>query len=1219
MNLTERQRQAVEHRGANLLVSASAGSGKTEVLARRCVSLIADPERPLDVDRLLVVTFTRAAAAELRARIGRMLREQAGRSADDRRLRRHLRRQEALIETAEIGTIDAWCARLAREHFDRLTPAVDPAFSVLGAEEATILRGDVLDELFEWIYQADDEMAALGRRWIRRHAEPSDDFLRKMVRSLNRYREHLVNPETWLARQLELCSGHDETSRRRAAGVLAEALNDECTFQSDQIMDLIAELESSKVRDQLTSYSENLTDWTVVEAKAKNVAAAVGKIAAYRFPRKPREISARDTALREEIKKRWFEKRLKQRWDPSRIESILLRAGETAVLTTTLQLLERRYHDLLSARKRSRGAYEFGDVLRMALDLLGASGDDQQREPTPIASALQRRYEHILVDEYQDTSPVQVELLRLATRAAPGAGTRFMVGDVKQSIYGFREAAPRLLSGLMKAYKEKREEGRVLFLPDNFRSHARLVEGLNRIFAGLFNVEFGGARYEGEERLIARRAEIENPSLDAEPRIEMHLVSAGADREQTASETPQVDEIPLERIEREACVAAQRIHELFETKTRIPELTEAGVVRTRPIRWSDIVILLRSAKVAASRLAVVLRAAGIPCVAAGRESILDSLEVRDVLTAMSLTVNRRQDIPLAAYLRGPMVGLSAGQLLSIRKHTPDGAFYQAVQDYRGDPTLAAEIEQAMARLESWSVAARTETLPVLLRRIIRETSLEFFARALPGGEHRAAMLQALVTMATDFARRGQNGLAEFVDRLDELDERDITPETSAAVGDDAVRIMTIHAANGLEFPVVFLLGAGTEFSRRPRRDSLECDEHGGIGLEFFDYPARTRLARAAFDVNRRKAVQRELEEELRLLYVAATRAREKLFVVGHLSENAWLELRARYADGGGHIPLISRLGAACMLEWLMQGTACGKLEAAAGENPPAVRVDLHRADELTTPKPTQRPKSPTPTRDALTEAERAWIEHGKRAIQAEPDLKLARQPAVLSVSDVKQLTSRDQGEETPWALEYSPTLLPPALGDVATTDGRTVGDAYHRFMQLADLRRIASEDHVRRQMSELKTGGRMTDAETALIEPGDIAWFAETELGRLLIDGADSCLREAPFVHAYPVGDGGESMILRGVIDCLLDAGDEFIVLDYKTDRPSGERGWRRRLAGYSLQLQLYANAAAEVFGRPVRAAELVFLREHRIESVDIRPPTLALIMARLRESTSVS
>ena len=1226
MNLTERQQEAVDYRGSNLLVSASAGSGKTEVLARRCAALIADPETPLDVNRLLVVTFTRAAAAELRVRVAKMLRQSAvvAQQTRNRALHEHLRRQQILLDTAEIGTIDGWCARIVRENFAAVPGGIDPSFGILGEEDAALLRRGTLDDLFHWIYTSDAQQAEQAREWLLRGSKPGDFFLRAMIEELNRYREHLVNADTWLARQVAHCGRDTDALRQNVHGMIAGAIRAECAFQQEQIKPLLGDGRYAELRDKLTLYNQQLAEWTrlLEENQLEQVAAA---ISAFRYPTKPKGASDIASALHKEINDQWFKKRLKEVWSGDVVKDCVESAPRLAELTAVLLQLEARYQAFLSMAKRARGVCEFGDVLRMALDVLGAPDEGQCRKPTPIAMALRRRYEHVLVDEYQDTSPVQVELLRLVTRESP-VSNRFMVGDVKQSIYGFREAEPRLLVDLIETYRENPAAGRVLFLPDNFRSHARLVNGLNEIFGALFERTFGGTDYAPEERLCARRDEIANPALDAKPRIELHVLlddvmdSADAANADGEDESKNGDEVPLIRIEREACVTARAILELFEKHVQTPERTADVAVRLRPVRWADVVVLLRSAKENAPRLASVLRAHGIPCVAAGRESLLDNVEVSDVRTALALLVNRRQDIPLAAHLRGPFVGLDAEQLLKIRQASERDSFHDTVEEYLwdGDDTeLRTALDAAWRRLDAWQIAARTEDVTILLRRILRETGHDFFARALPGGEQRGGLLAALEALAREAADGGARTVADFVEFLDALDERQLAPTASTALGEDVVRVMTIHAAKGLEFPFVFVVGAGARFSQRPRRGSLECDESTGIGLDFLDYPDRKQLRSAALQINRQGGKQRDLEEELRLFYVAATRAREKLIFVGHSTESKWNELHERFTGAGQRVPLIARLNAASVLEWAGQAVATRCLSKQLDTGPNFVQIETHDAatiDPFTTEKEQGEDAAEKALASVLTTEDREWARRSAEALRAELDTRSARFPAVLSVSAVKQAAAHvDETEaDAPRSLEYRYEPAVPAFAAGQAVDGRDVGDAYHRFMQLADLTRLNSADTVREQIAECVTRMQLSEAAAALIRPVDIMWFVGTALGRRMAASPERVRREVPFVYACPIGAGEERVILRGVIDCLIEADEGLVLLDYKTDRPRDEADWRRRLSGYEAQLRCYAEAARAVFGRDVREAHLAFIREQRCVAVDLIETDLPRLLVQM-------
>lgn len=1275
MNLTPSQLSAVEHRGSNLLVAASAGSGKTEILARRCAAIIADPLAPCGVDRLLVVTFTRAAAAELRVRIAAMLRRAAD-QATDPRLRAHVQRQERLIDTADIGTIDSWCARLLREHF--ATAGVDPGFTVLAAEEATLLRTRLLDELFNEIAtiahpappaDADSIPAAhaaaandravrgatepipgdLARsvvEWVQRSARPDDAWLRDAVRRLHDFREHLVDPAAWFATQAAAARGTHEQCRAAAETLLSGSLAGELAFQSEQIAALPLEGIGSVATSQITAYAEALRTWSALLTDSTPLRAVVDQIHAHQFDRWKGDDPA-GRRLRDRIKAVWWDRRLRRAWPPESVQRVLDGAGRAAELLRVVLALEHHYDQRLRAEKTRRGSYEFADVLRLALDLLGHAGSSP-REPTRVARALRDRYEHVLVDEYQDTSPVQVELLRLVARHEPGRSNRFLVGDVKQSIYGFRQAEPALFVELASALETGRCDGRVQPLTDNFRSHAGVLDPLNDVFAALFDPALGGTAYGPRERLVARRAECPNPTLDGSPRIELHVIEddRSTDREPDEAATdaadggeeepaaPPGDQMPIERIEREARIAAACIRELIDRPALVPEAGQTP--RLRRLVWSDVVILLRAAATNAGLLAAALRRQGIPAVALGRESLLDCREVHDVRHALALLVNRRQDVPLAAFLRGPLGGLTDQDLCDVRLAFPTGRFAPAVwrclpqqdESPAADPLAVAlsslddrralrrRLAAAAARLDAWAALAREADLAEVVRQIVRDGALKLFARALPGGEHRVAMLDALEAAAAEFARSG-GSIAEFVDHLDALEESDMRPPAASAGGGNAVRVMTIHASKGLEFPVVLLLNSGAEFRLRKRDDGLVCDESLGIGLRAVDYPARTEVESAALAEITRRSRQRELEEELRLLYVAATRAREKLIIVGHDSAGNPADAPPPPAPTAPP-SLMDRLNAPHVLAWLTMSIQ----SAALAEGPaPRVRVCRHSASELDrslrpprggrAADPPPDPTAPDAPPDQPAADDRAWQARALELITARPDLSLARTPAVLSVSRLKQ-SARAPGDREPTPAPAAPvTLGRPRFAQAdEPADGRTAGTAAHRFLALADLRRIADETDIRRQLDALLADGRMTRDDAALVPVADIAWFAATAVGRRA--SAARVRREMPFLVALPSVERDDATLLRGVIDCLIE-GAEPEILDYKTDQPRGVRDWRERGDGYSIQLGLYAAAVSTLLARPVSSAWLVFLRARRIESVDVSEPRQAQRMAWLR------
>ncbi len=1215
MTPTQAQQQAIEHAHGELLLAASAGSGKTHVLSQRCVRLICDAPQRCSVEELLVVTFTRAAAAEMRERIVRGLWTRLNACGDSGE-RRRLQRQIALVDLAEIGTIDAWCGRLVRAHYDAL--GVDPGFTLLNEADAALLRQEVLSELFEWVYEADAPAAVAARAWLARSIWPDDQRMREAVELLNAQREHLLNPQAWFERQRAALQRPLPELQAAAQRSIASALARECSFQRAQLALLNSADERIRAYAEILGrFEPQLSDLADAAplADAQRGAASVLPLAVQMRGELSKLEKARsgDKGLAAQVRSRWVARLLKL-LEPREVERACERVAASSDYLRTILALEQEFDERLRGLKRRRNVYEFADVLRFALDLLGTPQDGGERVETPIAVQLQQRYAHILVDEFQDTSPVQAELVRLASRAQRGAPNRFLVGDIKQSIYGFRRAEPKLFSALQAQLAADARRGRVLRLSDNFRSHAQLLEPLNGLFAALFDPALGGTGYDREEWLQPRRSECPNPTLDSAPRLCVHAIERHGSQRTEAEE----DTIPLEEVEREGRLIATLIHEMLSSSTQVPARGDDGAATLRPLRPGDIVILLRSAWRNAALLTATLRQCGIPCVASGRDSPLDSLEVRDVRNILTLIVNRQQDLALAAYLRGPAVGLDEAELLQIRALSPAGPFHRAVPRFArlaAQSPLGQRVVVALQALTRWAEQARQGDLCGLLRQILRETALTHVAAALPGAEYRVGLIEAFMQIVTDFADRSHAGVAELVEYLDALERHSAAATAAPGAAADQVRVMTIHAAKGLEFPIVFLAQTGAAL-RRPIRAALLCDEACGLGVKLADFESRGELVTPGYAALVQSQRARDVEEELRLLYVAATRARERLIVLGHCNRGAWESLREQYSVGDKP-PLLSRLSAASVLEWVMSAAACGALgdvasvvtthaPASAGDAPRRSAPRLVQAAlESPQPAPAGVSTPPQPGDDA-------WVAAALRSIRTRPPSS-TRTEAVVSVSRLKERLGAAAPQSADTADATHARLHDLSAGDrwhglgrprfvqAATRGGLELGRAVHRFLEFAEPSCLRGERELRQQIERLRAAQRLSAAEAALLPIAELLWLGGQPLGKLLADSADRLERETPFVVALQ-REGGEYQLLRGVVDCLAHTPAGLVLVDYKTDDldfATPAAGERLRL--YGEQVRLYVLAIEQILGKPVHKAHLVFLISRRVLDVPRR------------------
>lgn len=1212
ITLTRDQSEAIATRSTNALVVASAGSGKTEVLGRAVLEILADADQPGELDRLLVMTFTKAAAAELRIRVGKLLRAAIADRARPAPIRRHLRRQALRLESAEISTIDAWAQRVLREHF--AAAEIDPGFRVLDPQEASLLRAAEMDELFAWVHTADDPVADDARAWMARDRRIGDGFLRSLVASLSRFREQEIDPDAWLARaEAELTQPATELIANAQA-----ALAERVAARIDEVLgapgapDVPPPPEAAaKLARDLAAIREAARD------EQQGLHAAIEEAAS--LPeRKPKNSGAIGDCAKD-CRKLLAAESVRQ------CDEAPVIAGFAA----TLIQLERRFDARLEAAKRRRSAYEFGDLLRRTLRVLQTRTVAGTFTPTAVARMLQERYTHVLVDEYQDTSPIQVALVEAISR--PGPGNRFLVGDVKQSIYGFRLARPELFVGLQDDVAAKRVAGRLCPLRDNFRSHAALVDRVNAIFATLFARDFGGVAYDTQHTLVAGRSEVPNPALDRLPRVAVEIICDGkahadaphadAEDEADAGGGDDVeDREELERVEVEARLMISQLRTMFAAGVQIPQRTASGAVELRPLRYGDVVVLLRAAEKNAAHIARQLRDAGIPATTGGREALLAAREVDDVVQVLKLLIDPRDDVALASFLRGPGVELKEGELLALREARVHGPFCDAVDAFRRTAAtqLGSRVEEAFAKLERWRSAARVEAPGGLVRRIIREGGILDRARVQRGAEHRKALLEAFARYADNFGAAGRRGVLEFVDHLEELQQgRAGGPEAATLLGEDAVRLMTIHASKGLEFPVVFVLNAGTKFNDGGSNAPLQCGPDGALGLRFKDYRTRTVRETPAYAANKELTKRRNREEELRLLYVAMTRARERLVVIGHATDTQWKACWSELARG---MPLSDavRMNAGSALSLLLAGLRSAGVgrevdddsdDAGAAGSVPIRKWTREAARALA--QPTEAPGQDQATGDAAPAdraAEDAWVEAGLAAINASPALDAARRPAVLSVSALKELTRRsalEEAAEPATALyEGAVPLARPAFAkrEAGAADGRSLGTAVHRFLEHVDFAALESPLALSAARQRLVESGRLSAEEAALIDLDDLVWLGASTVGRILRD-AHTVHRELAFVQALEIDLPGEKMLVRGVIDCIAVTSAGLVLVDYKTDQVRDAADFDERLRIYTTQVVLYRQVAERLLGQPVVAAHLAFLRLRRLEQVRAEQP----------------
>ncbi|HUW65493.1 MAG TPA: helicase-exonuclease AddAB subunit AddA, partial [Spirochaetia bacterium] len=835
--------------------------------------------------------------------------------------------------------------------------------------------------------------------------------------------------------------------------------------------------------------------------------------------------------------------------------------------------------------KLARGLVDFGDLEHFALRLLaGADG-----VPSDLALALRRRYAEVLVDEYQDINPVQEAILQLVAR--PDAPNLFMVGDVKQSIYRFRLAEPKLF--LEKYRRFAPEPGAVerrIDLPENFRSRPEIIRAVNFLFRQIMTELAGGMAYGPEAELACGLTYPPSGAVLAAGPVELYLL-------ETRNEDLEAGPEDMSAVEREARMVAGRIREMQASGAHV---WVDG--RYRPLAYRDMVVLLRSVRGAADSFLYEFRRQGIPAAADAGPGYFAATEVETMLSLLQVIDNPLQDVPLAAVLRSPLVGLGAAELAQIRAAQTDGAFHRAVVGAALTGAARAQLDRFLSLLAGWRGQARQGRLSELIWRIYRETGFYDYAGALPGGQVRQANLRSLYDRACQYEKTSLHGLFDFLRFVERLREGGQDTGPAGSEKEDVVRIMSIHKSKGLEFPVVFLAGLGRSFNLQDVRAQTVLHKDLGIGPDVVDRELGVRYPSWAKLAIRERLSRESLAEEMRILYVALTRAREKLVLVGSVRN-----LAGRVKEWGTYldwprVPLPDGrlLAATSCLDWIgpavLRHPDAGVLLDAAGSAPlrdDPSRWAIHCPVEL--PAPPDGDSGPV---DELL------FEHVRRgeplvvppgvtaAVAARLDWLYPHQitvgrPAKIGVTELKRPFEPLAEDETSWY--HPPALLRPRfLQETRRLSELERGSAWHLVLQHLDLQGDLSAAGIGEQMLVMEENLLLTAQQAQVVDPDSLARLFAGPLGRRL--RRPSVRRELPFSLLLPAGEvypdlagRNETVLVQGVIDCLAEEGDGFLLVDWKTDRVAAAERYR-------VQLDVYARAVQTILGRPVREKYLYFL-----------------------------
>lgn len=1209
MKWTKGQKQAIESQSGDITVAASAGTGKTSVLSQRAVRILSLPELGPEVSDILVLTFTDAAAGEMKQRIAQRLRDAACEKKNA-----HLRRQLLMLDGADISTVHSFCKRVISQHFHRL--GLDPTFRVMDADESRLIKAEILEEIVEEAWQDSSVAQGMGQLLRGRAvSSPKRNFLNCVV-DVSNFLDAVVSRQNWYDRAIVLNDAVTAASSdavKNQKQIILEKLR---TFREQFEWSLKLDEKiagghwKQQIEEQCLAVVTPAIDF-LEKDDFKSFSKLLNSFDGFKWNNKPKGL---EDGLKEIVQSA----ARKAIGDFKNLSSFAilnpdyahLVAGGCSVQVKVLVELVKRFDRAYQAEKRRLNCVDFADLEKYMLALLSEKGDVDSGKASDIALGLQKKYKYIFVDEYQDINPVQQKIIDLLG----GLAKVFVVGDVKQSIYAWRGADCGLFVERLGKTGIDESKSRV-DLNENFRSKAGILNFVNEVFSRIMTASVAAIEY--DEKAALRPF---NASADGTDKadVELILVDEDSAEEQQGDEENGETGYAQEVINRRAIVAAERIKRLVEVeKFRV---YDKGSGSYRPCRWSDIVILTRAFEQRANNYVQVLRCANIPVVSDSSVGYFAATEVNDMLSLLTVLDNPRQDIALASVLRSPLFGISDSELALVKSHqTGRTDFYSLLESFAAssdNKKLRGKISDALQKLDEWRSLARRGSLADLIWQIFSQTDYLSFVSALPGGSQRRANLLKLHQRAIQFESFASSvnmiSLSRFVNFLQKLldsggDWAPAEPDSSAA---NAVRVMSVHKSKGLEFPIVILAETNRQF--RVNMDAGDCiaDSQAGIGLKIIDETSGAKLSSLGWQVIREKQRKRNLAEEMRILYVAMTRAKDKLILSGAAeSERCGKLLSSATVCDFEKLPSFLIEDARSELDWILLALGRNKKLAEHFELPvKADRTDenlfdfkMYRADEIARlekrllKKPLisryEEIKSPVPD-------EAMFEDITKNLSRRYPFEKIAAIKAKQTVTSLVQAAEQFAEADYSFAFESFEKLA-------GKTDSLVIGSATHLVIQNIDLNQTVNEGAIHRIITALLKKCYIPKQAAEKIDVSSVLKFFDSDLGKLLRNGKNMVMREWPFTYAVPAGDlypdlkgfKDEKIIIQGIIDMLVRTQDGIVIIDFKTDRIAAA-DVRRRAERYAPQLKWYCKAAGEILNAAAVSGYLYFLMPGTAEKI---------------------
>ncbi len=1168
-NWTEAQKAAIDARGGTVLVSAAAGSGKTAVLVERVISLLTG-ENPCSADSLLIVTFTRAAANEMRSRINAALESRLAGDPSNQLLLR----QKLLLGSAKICTIDSFCGDFVRENFH--AAGVSPDYRILDSGESGIIGSAVLADIFEEQYASGN--ADFENLTMLFGKNGNDEALAEQILKIYNYVCACAFPDKWYEDVLKLYSADCDTDRHPWILEILRKVRETAEYCGGIIKNSLSLMEGDELYDKYSpSHFTALSLLEKIEeACGEGWDETLKLLKAFKAPAIGRAPTGYSSGLKERVAANYKAVRdtvaglLK--YMPVTSEEFKKDIEAQRPSAQLLISLAKDYADRFFLAKKEREAYDFSDIEHLAIKLLVEEKDGEIRK-TQLAEEYGRKFTEIMLDEYQDTNSAQDMIFRAVSQNGENL---FMVGDVKQSIYRFRQAMPEIFINLKETfapYNGKDYPAKII-LDKNFRSRKGVTQSVNLVFEKLMSREAGELDYGEEEAL---KAGAEYPEV-SQPQCEMHLLEKKGRTNTVPFEAEYVASYIKNAVEGgETCV------------------TENGVLRKA--RYGDFCILMRSTRNCGTVYSERLKAKGIPVYVDLKGGLFETREASDVLSYLKAIDNPVKDIPLAAVMMSPMYGFTPDEMAEIRMAERYAPLYTAVlKAAEGGYKKAREFVADLRKFRRLAAASPSDDL---IRTILEKTGYMTAVKAMNGGEQRYGNLLMLISFAEKFEKSGYKGVSGFVRFIESVKESDSDFAAASTISEnaDVVKIMTIHGSKGLEFPVCILANCGIAFGGR-KSAPVVLNSSLGIGMKLRDPERGSIFDTAAFEAVRLANKRADVAEEMRVLYVAMTRARERLVITGTVSDIDKSILSATAAgEDVKKLPVQGVMEAGDFLSWLIPSFAlhpdCGEIRKTAWFSNRCEDSDFS-VKLVTSHESREEAEEPTEREEEKMSVSPEIMEE----IKKRSEYKYPFEP--LSGVAVKLSASHLEGEKPDY--DFFCSSRPSFLEKKGLTPAQK-GTATHKFMQFCDFERAKA--NVSEEIQRLKGKGFLSEAESEAVEWEKVERFFESELSKRIFSSY-LVRREYKFVTEVNAGEYNpelpenlrdEKIVIQGIADCVFAEGGAAVLVDYKTDRVSSAK---KLTELYRNQLRVYKKAIEKCLEIPVKEVLLYSFHLGREIKVDI-------------------